>query len=89
MKEIELKAWILRGSQRRAIFQIIEDNLIPAQMYEKARKINSKVTRNNVSDILKEFRENKLIECINPEEKKGRIYKLTNKGKKLKQIIFK
>ena len=48
------------------------------------KKINPKVTRNSVSDTLKLFREKGLVECINPDEKKGRIYQLTTKGKKIK-----
>jgi len=86
MNELQLKSWILRGSQRRAVFSVLENNLIPAQIWEKARKLNPKLTRNNVSDVLKEFREMKLVECVNPDETKGRIYILTKKGRKLKEI---
>lgn len=87
MNELELISWILRGSQRRAIFQVINGKMIPAQIYQEARKINDKITRNNVSDILREMRENKLVECINPIEKKGRIYQLTKKGLEIKKEL--
>jgi transcription initiation factor IIE alpha subunit len=81
--KLKLLSWILRGSQRRVIFEVIESGLIPAQIYEKAKQKNPKITRNNVSDILREFRDKELVICINPKETKGRIYKLTKKAEKL------
>lgn len=87
MDKLELISWILRGSQRRAIFEVINGKMIPAQIYQKARKLNDKITRNNVSDILKDMREQKLVECINPNEKKGRIYQLTKTGLEIKKAI--
>lgn len=87
MNEIELLSWVLRGSQRRVIFSVIDGTLIPAQIYGKAKEINLKITRNNVSDILRELREKELVVCLNPDEKKGRLYKLTEKGLKVKEMI--
>ncbi len=87
MDKLGLISWILRGSQRRVIFKVIKGKMIPAQIYQEARKINDKITRNNVSDILREMREQKLVECINPKETKGRIYQLTKKGQEIKTEI--
>ena len=87
-KELKLLAWILRGSQRREIIKVITGHKIPAQIYKEAVKLNSKITRNSVSDVLREFKKRFIVKCINPDEKKGRIYELTNLGKHLlKQII--
>ena len=36
---------------------------------------------NHMSKVLKELREAGIAECINPEAKKGRIYRLTDFGK--------
>ena len=85
--ELSIISWILRGSQRRVIFEILDRNKIPAQIYSEAVKINSKITRNSVSDILREFKKKYLVKCINPNEKKGRIYQLTKKGKEIKTKI--
>lgn len=87
MNKLEIISWILRGSQRRVIFQVIKGKMIPAQIYQESRKINEKITRNNVSDILREMKEQELVECINPQEKKGRIYQLTKKGLKIKEEL--
>ena len=51
MKELESLSWVLRGSQRRIIFKVIDGTMIPAQIFSKAKEINPKITRNNVSDI--------------------------------------
>jgi ArsR family transcriptional regulator, cadmium/lead-responsive transcriptional repressor len=87
MNKLELVSWILRGSQRRVIFGILEGRMIPAQIFQKVRLINKKITRNNVSDVLREMRENNLVECLNPNEKKGRIYQLTKKGLEVKKEL--
>ena len=47
---------------------------------------DANIRQNHISAILKQLKEHELVECINPEVKKGRIYKLTENGEK---IIFK
>jgi len=66
---------------------VIENTMIPAQIYEKIKLINSKITRNNVGDILRELKKKDLIICLNPDEKKGILYQLTNKGKEIQEKI--
>jgi len=84
--ELKLLAWILRGSQKREIIKVITGRKIPAQIYQEAVKLNPKITRNSVSDVLREFREKGIVECINPKEIKGRIYELTKLGKKISKL---
>lgn len=88
MDEIKIKSWILRGSQRRVVFKIFKEGMIPAQIWEEAKKINPKITRNNVSDVLKEFRDKNIIECVNPYEKKGRIYMFCKNSKNIQEELF-
>ena len=35
------------------------------------------------SITLKQLKEHELVECINPEVRKGRLYRLTEKGEKI------
>nr|WP_278739188.1 transcriptional regulator [Methanobrevibacter smithii] len=49
--------------------------LIPTQI---AR--NSEIKPNHISKVLAELKAHELIECINPEVRKGRLYRLTDKG---------
>lgn len=88
-KELKLLAWVLRGSQRREIIKVISGHKIPAQIYKESVKINPKITRNSVSDVLREFKKKGLVMCINPKEIKGRIYELTSLGKNILQLIIK
>lgn len=38
------------------------------------------IRTNHVSNVLTDLREREFVECINPEAKKGRLYRLTKKG---------
>lgn len=38
------------------------------------------IRTNHVSKVLSELKAHELIECINPEARKGRLYRLTGKG---------
>lgn len=49
--------------------------LIPTQIAE-----NSGIRTNHISKVLGELKAYELVECINPEAKKGRLYRLTEKG---------
>lgn len=50
-----------------------------------AKKVDLRI--NQVSTLLKGLKEKELVECINEEEKMGRFYKLTEKGKAVLKYI--
>ena len=56
---------------------------------EKGVKIPSGITKdteiltNHISAVLKQLKDYELVECINPEVRKGRLYRLTDKGRKV------
>ena len=52
--------------------------LIPTQI---AR--DSGIRTNHISKVLSELKAHELVECINPEVRKGRLYRLTEKGDEL------
>ncbi len=41
---------------------------------------DSGIKTNHISKVLAELKSHELVECINPEVRKGRLYRLTNKG---------
>ena len=41
---------------------------------------DSDIRPNHISKVLAELKAHELVECINPEAKKGRLYRLTDKG---------
>ena len=52
--------------------------LTPSEISEK-----TKIRLNHISNFLKDLKDNKLIVCLNNEEKRGRLYKITNLGKRV------
>lgn len=49
--------------------------LIPSQIAK-----NSEIRTNHISKVLSELKAHELVECINPEVRKGRLYRLTETG---------
>ena len=61
---------------RKKVMKSLEGNVkIPTVI---AR--DSGIRTNHISKVLGELKEHKLVECINPEVRKGRLYRLTDKG---------
>ena len=52
--------------------------LIPSQIAK-----NSGIRTNHISKVLSELKVHELVECINPEVRKGRLYRLTDKGEEV------
>ena len=77
-------SWIARGKQRRKIIKSLNKGKIPTEI-----KDDTKISLNNVSDVLREFRKKKIAKVLNPKEKTGRIYKLTPKGKRIREMLEK
>ena len=69
---------LLKSSEYR--YKIIEavgnDTLTPSEIAAK-----TKLRLNHVSMFVKELKENKIVKCLNEENKKGRLYELTELGK--------
>lgn len=81
-KDGEGYAWVLRGKQRRKIIKTLDKPKIPTQI-----KNDSGLSLNNVSDVLREFRRKGVAKCLNPKEKTGRIYQLTVKGNRIREML--
>ena len=57
----------------------LEDDVkIPSKIAEDAD-----IRQNHISKVLAELRAHELVECINPEVRKGRLYRLTDKGEEI------
>lgn len=48
---------------------------IPSQIAK-----DTDILQNHMSATLKQLREHNLVECVNPEVRKGRLYRLTDLG---------
>ena len=56
--------------------------LIPTQIAK-----NSGIRTNHISKVLSELKARELVECINPEVRKCRLYRLTDKGEEVTKNI--
>lgn len=75
---LEMAGFILRSEYRRKVFQILKNPTMPSKI---AKETGIRLT--HITRELRFLKEKKLIECLNPKEKTGRLYRLTQKGEKL------
>ena len=66
----------------KAIKSLEGEVKIPSQI---AR--DSGIRTNHISKVLGELKNHELVECINPEVRKGRLYRLTDKGDEIVKNI--
>ena len=79
---LKLYSWLVRGKQRRGIIKVVDDIKTPTQIKEE-----TKLSLNNVSDVLRLFIKKGIVKCLNEEDKVGRLYKLTKKGEEIRKEI--
>lgn len=61
----------------------LEDDVkIPSQIAK-----DSEIRPNHISKVLSELKSHELVECINEESRKGRLYRLTPKGDEIVKKI--
>lgn len=62
--------FVRRSSYRQNVLKALEDNVLMPK--EIAKRSNIKT--NHVSKVLSELKSKELIELVNPEARKGRLY---------------
>jgi len=73
LKEI---SYVKISSYRERVMKSLEDDVkIPSKIAE-----DSEIRQNHISKVLAELKAHELVECINPEVRKGRLYRHTEKG---------
>ena len=73
------------SSYRKKVMKSLDGEvMIPTQI---AR--NSEIRPNHISKVLAELKAHELVECINPEVRKGRLYRLTDYGNQIVKILNK
>lgn len=77
----ELYAWLKRGSRRKAVLTLFHES-------EKALTANdvknkAKISLSQASFTLSELRDKNLIVCLNPSDKIGKLYKISDLGEEL------
>jgi len=80
--------WLKRGRQRSAVAQALRKPMIASQIWQAARQINSRIQLRDVWFILRQLMERKLVVCLNPRRTNGRLFYLTDEGRKLAAAAF-
>lgn len=72
----DLIKYIRRSRYRvRALKAIGEGVKIPKEIAE-----DSGILQNHISNVLRELKDKDLVECLNPDARKGRLYRLSDEG---------
>jgi DNA-binding MarR family transcriptional regulator len=82
-EQVKSYAWLLRGKQRTAVFLVLDRPKTPKQVSEQ-----TELKFSNVSDVLRSMVHEGIAVCLNPEDKTGRLYELTVKGKRLRKEML-
>ena len=75
-------SYIIRAKNRRRVFLALETPKTPTQLSDEL-----KIHLSHVSRALGELESMKLVVCLTPTEKVGRIYMLTKKGRKVLKAV--
>ena len=82
MERILMKATIeyVEKSQYRSkvLKSLSNDAKMPSQIAK-----DTEIVQNHISNTLRQLKDHDLVECINPEVRKGRLYRLTDAGEKI------
>ncbi len=80
---LKLIGKVKRGTNRLKVFKAMTQPLMPSELVIKVYGKSSNTYFNLVSRALAELKQLKLVKLINPKEKTGRIYELTDLGKEV------
>ena len=72
----ELLTYVNKSSYRLKVLKSLgEDAKIPKEIAS-----DSGILPNHISNVLRQLKEKEIVECINPEVRKGRLYRLSDNG---------
>ena len=76
---LKLTSYVQISKYREKTLKSIGDEVkIPTNIAK-----DSGIRTNHISKVLSELKAHELVECINPEVRKGRLYRLTDKGEEI------
>lgn len=78
----ELCSYVIRGKNRRRVFLALEAPKTPTQLSKEL-----KIHLPHVSRSLGELESRKLVECLTPAEKVGRIFRLSERGRRVLKMV--
>lgn len=80
---LKLTSYVKISKYREKTLKSIGNNVkIPTNIAK-----DSSIRTNHISKVLSELKSKEIVECINEEARKGRLYRLTDTGKKVLESI--
>ena len=68
--------YVKKSSYRIKVLKSLKDDVkMPKEIAE-----DSGILQNHISNVLRQLKENDIVECLNPEIRKGRLYRLSETG---------
>lgn len=77
-------SFVVKSEQRKKLLILLKNPRTPTKL---AKELKSSLP--NISLKLKDLEKEGLVECLTPNELKGRIYQLTKKGQNIVKTIEK
>jgi predicted transcriptional regulator len=74
-------SFVNRSRVRKAILRSLQKPKMPTEI---AKELDTNVTQ--ISRALRELEKRELVECLTPEERKGKYYSRTEKGNHIEEI---
>lgn len=81
--DFEELGWVKASEYRKRVIESLEEK--PQTPKDLSNKTDYYLS--HVSKTLKELVEHEMAECLTPDRKKGRLYRLTEKGEKIYQEL--
>lgn len=80
---LKLTSYVEISKYREKTLKSIGNNVkIPTNIAK-----DSNIRTNHISKVLSELKSKEIVECINEEARKGRLYRLTDTGKEILESI--
>jgi len=76
-------SFVVRSKHRKRVFEVLNKPKTPTQL---AKELD--INLGYVSNIIISLLDRKLINCLNPDEKRHRLYEWSKKGRNLFDTMF-
>jgi len=83
MKNWKDYSFVVRSKHRKSVFEVLDKPKTPTQLAKELE-----INLGYISNILISLLDRKLINCLNPDEKRHRLYEMSKKGKNLFESMF-
>lgn len=84
---IKAAAFVMRGKNKKAVFLALGEPKMPRDIMLEVFGAKSESYFSIVSRALSELQDAGLIEIINPDDKTGRMYRLTKQGDEVARFL--